>query len=333
VVSVVTPDSGPDADPRPSASSQPATPPPSSAPAASEVDCNGEGVPVTTSAQLMQALEDAEPGTLITLGSGTYPGNFVLSASGTPEAPIRMCGPTDAVLDGGRTEKGYVLHLDSVSHVQLAGFSIRNGQKGLMGDATTNSVIDGLTISGIGDEALHLRAHSTDNLIIGTTISDTGNRREKFGEGIYIGTAESNWCDITDCEPDRSDRNVIRDNDISGTTAESLDLKEGTTGGIVQNNTFDGSELVEDDADSWVDVKGNDWVIEGNVGTNSPRDGFQTHQILDGWGDRNVFRANTATVDGAGFGYSLTPELENVVTCDNITTGAGEGLSNVDCSS
>ena len=38
---------------------------------------------------------------------------------------------------------------------------------------------------------------------------------------------------ITDCEPDRSDRNVVAGNTISDTTAESIDIKEGTTGGTV----------------------------------------------------------------------------------------------------
>ena len=99
----------------------------------------------------------------------------------------------------------------------------------------------------------------------------------------------------------------------------------------MRGNTFDGSRIVG--ADSWVDVKGNDWVIEGNVGTNSPLDGFQTHEIgKGGWGTRNVFRDNTANVNGPGFGFSLTPVRDNVVACDNQVSSAGEGFSNVTCS-
>ncbi|MGH9187273.1 MAG: hypothetical protein ACRD0U_15885 [Acidimicrobiales bacterium] len=48
-------------------------------------------------------------------------------------------------------------------------------------------------MSDIGDEAIHLRAFSTDNLAIGNTIRNTGLRRDKFGEGIYVGSAVSNW--------------------------------------------------------------------------------------------------------------------------------------------
>lgn len=332
-VAVLTLRGAPDAGPQPSpdVSSSAPEPPPSGS-GAGGADCSGATVTVATARELQDALDDAEPGVSILLQPGTYPGSFTATTSGTPDAPIRLCGSPDAVLDGGRVDGGYVLHLDRVAHWQLAGFSIRNGQKGLMADGVTQTTIENLTVSHIGDEAVHLRAHSTDNLISGNVIRDTGKRRAKFGEGIYIGTAESNWCDITDCEPDRSDRNAVIGNTISGTTAESVDVKEGTTGGRVEDNVFDGAQLVEDDADSWVDIKGNDWVIRGNTGTNSPGDGYQTHEILDGWGRGNVFSANVANVNGPGWGYAVTRRLNNVVDCSNAASGAGEGVSNIECS-
>ncbi|MCU1424390.1 MAG: hypothetical protein JWM51_681, partial [Microbacteriaceae bacterium] len=74
------------------------------------------------------------------------------------------------------------------------------------------------------------------------------------------------------------------------------------------------------------------YVIEANTGRNSPMDGFQTHEILDGWGTDNVFRNNVAEVNGPGFGYSLTPERDNVVECSNTASGAKGGDMNVTCS-
>ncbi|MGD8194300.1 right-handed parallel beta-helix repeat-containing protein [Herbiconiux sp. P18] len=322
------------ADAAPNAGGSTSTPAPApapGAPGAPSAECSGATETVSTSSQLQTALDDATPGAVIMLSPGQYPGNFTATTSGTAEAPIRLCGGSDSVLDGGRIDDGYVLHLDAVSNWEVSGFAIRNGQKGLMADGTTDTLIQGLTVSNIGDEAIHLRGFSSDNTVSGNTISDTGQRKPQFGEGVYIGTAESNWCDITDCDPDASDRNIISDNTFRATTAENIDIKEGTTGGEVSRNTFDGSALVEDDGDSWVDVKGNDWVIENNIGTDSPQDGFQVHEIVDGWGTRNVFRANVAQVDGPGFGYSITPERENVVECSNSASGAGEGLSNMDC--
>lgn len=296
---------------------------------ADQYSCPDDATGVSTSSELQAALDDARPGAAIELAPGEYVGRFTITVSGTPDQPIRLCGTEDSVLDGGGTSKGYVLHLENVSNWMLSGFSVRNGQKGVMADATTDSVFHDLVISQIGDEALHLRRFSTGNLVTGNTISDTGLRKPKFGEGIYIGTAESNWCDISDCGPDRSDGNTIENNVVSATTAESVDIKEGTSSGVLRGNSFDGAGIVE--ADSWVDVKGNDWVIESNIGENSPLDGFQTHEILDGWGTGNVFRANTAVVNGPGFGFSLTPLRDNVVECSNQTSSAGEGLANTDC--
>jgi len=262
---------------------------------------------------------------------GIYRGNFVASVSGTPDRPITLCGTTGSILDGGSTDKGYVFHLNHATHWILQGFSVTDGQKGVVADGTVGSTIERLTVSGIGDEGIHLRDQSTDNLVAGNTVSRTGLRTPKFGEGIYIGTANSNWCDVSGCQPDHSDRNTVADNDISGTTAESVDIKEGTSGGILRGNRFDGTGMTA--ADSWVDVKGNGWTIEGNSGSNSPRDGFQVHNVYKGWGTDNVFRSNSAAVDGPGYGFHLAPVLANVVLCSNTASGAGQGLSNARCSS
>jgi hypothetical protein len=198
-----------------------------------------------------------------------------------------------------------------------------------MADGTVGSILQGLTVYHTGHEAIHLRTNSTDNTVRGNRVSDTGHLKKKYGEGIYVGTASPNWCKVNACNPDRSDRNILVGNTIFGTTAESVDIKEGTTGGILVGNSFDGSHIT--DADSWVDVKGNAWVVENNTGVHSPGDGFQTHEILDGWGTNNVFRNNIAHVDGPGYGFAMTPALANVVECNNSVTGAASGKTVPPC--
>jgi hypothetical protein len=291
--------------------------------------CPAATVTVADAAGLSVALEQAGPGTSIALADGVYPGTFTAAAKGTADRPIFLCGGAGAVIDGGGIKKGYGLHLDGADHWRLAGFTVRNAQKGVMGDSVNHSMISGLTVTAIGDEAIHLRKFSSDNVVENNVISDTGNRREKFGEGVYIGTATSNWPGITGGAPDTSDRNVVRGNTISGTTAEAVDIKEGTTGGTVTGNTFDGTAITG--ADSWVDVKGNNWTISGNTGQRSPADGFQTHQVHDGWGRGNTFTGNIARVDGPGYGFHLAPVEDNRVACDNKAIGAAEGLANVPC--
>ncbi|TFD53170.1 hypothetical protein E3T46_04285 [Cryobacterium sp. Hh11] len=306
------------------------TPQLAEAPTARDVaGCPRATINVASADELSSALIDAAPGDVIGLADGNYQGNFVATTSGTVDEPITLCGGTDSVLDGGDPMNGYVMHLDGAQYWNLVGFSVTNGQKGVMADGTVGSTIRALTVSTIGDEAIHLRRFSTDNTVADNTVFDTGLRKPKFGEGVYIGTADSNWCEISGCQPDRSDRNTVTGNSFSQTTSEAVDVKEGTSNGIVSHNTFDGSALSE--ADSWVDIKGNGWVIDSNTGTNSLRDGFQTHEILDGWGTDNIFRNNTAAVNGPGFGYSMTPELSNIVECNNTATGAAEGVMNVTC--
>ncbi|WP_219417323.1 right-handed parallel beta-helix repeat-containing protein [Pseudonocardia nigra] len=308
-------------------------PPPAGSPAqpvGATVCAHEPTVEVSDGYQLVEALAGAEPGTVIGMAPGTYSGNFVATAQGTAERPIALCGTRDAVLDGGEVDGDYALHLDGATHWQLIGFTVSGGQKGVMVDRGSGILIEGLLVEGTGDEAVHLRQHSSDNVVRGNTIRRTGLRKEKFGEGIYIGSAESNWCDQTNCEPDRSDRNVIEGNTISETTSESVDIKEGTTGGVLRNNRFSGAGMTG--ADSWVDVKGNNWTIVGNVGVDAPEDGFQVHEILDGWGLHNTFADNTATVNADGYAINITKNRErNEVACSNTVSGAGKGLSTVDC--
>jgi hypothetical protein len=86
-------------------------------------------------------------------------------------------------------------------------------------------------------------------------------------------------------------------------------------------------------ADAWVNVKGNEWQILGNVGADAPKDGFQTHRILEGWGARNTFADNRATVNGPGYGINITKGGDdNHVACSNTAEGAAKGLSNIACS-
>ncbi|MCZ2816898.1 NosD domain-containing protein [Modestobacter sp. VKM Ac-2984] len=317
------------AAPAPSGASTPATPPP-----AAVAGCEGaQVVDVSTGAQLQRALDDATAGQVIRLADGRYEGNFVATAEATVDAPIHLCGSRGAVLDGGEIDGNYTLHLSGADHWRVTGLTVTGGQKGVMVDAGVGNRIEGLLVTSMGDEAIHLRTHSTDNVVVGNTIRDTGLRKPQFGEGIYVGTAESNWCQISDCEPDRSDRNVVDGNDIAGTTAEAVDIKEGTTGGMLRGNSFDGSDMVE--ADSWVDVKGNDWTVADNTGTAAPVDGFQVHEVVDGWGRGNVFTGNTGSVDGDGYMINVagprTIRENNRVSCDNDAGGADQGISNIDC--
>lgn len=289
-------------------------------------------VAVATTSQLKAALLAVDPGDVVQLDDGTYSGRFVIARSGTPEAPITVRGSRAAVLDGGSLTSGYGLHVDHAADLRLEGFTVSNSLKGIMADGATRVQIANVEVSRIGDEGIHLRALSSDNVIRDSVVRLTGMSTPGFGEGIYIGSAMSNWGLHSAGLPDTSDRNQILNNKILGTTGESIDIKEGSTGGIVRGNSFDGATMANDNfADSWVDVKGNGYLIEANRGENAVMDGFQTHVQLAGWGRDNVLRANVATVNGPGYGFAVDPRAPAIVACDNVVTAAAMGFANVAC--
>jgi len=314
-------------------------------------------VSVDSAAELTAALADAEPGDVITLASGTYDGTFFATRSGTDDAPITLTGPRTAVLSNtergcdpnvpeGRDVKycGLGLHLNNVSGWHLTGFSVRDAAKGIVLDGSSNNVLDGVEVSDVEDEGIHFRTSSSDNILRNSSVHDTGTKQPGFGEGVYLGSAVSNWPKFGEDggdSPDRSDRNQVIDNEIGpNVTAELIDIKEGTVDGVISGNTFDGDGITGDHfSDSWIDAKGNDYILEENIGTftgdGEVVDGYQTHQQVPGAGCGNTWRANESDLGGAsGFAINVTNQSKcgtnpNVVSSDNTVTGADKGLTNI----
>lgn len=288
----------------------------------------GHRVDVTDGRELERALAAVRPGDVVHLAPGTYRGRFGGSVSGTAAAPIDVCGSRQAVLDGGDIDTGYGFHL-TADYWTLQGFSVTGSQKGVVLDEASHNVLRDLEIFGIGDEGVHFRRCSSDNLLADSDIHDVGQADAHSGEGVYVGSAVANWRTCSGGGPDKSDRNRVINNRIGpNTTAESVDIKEGTSGTVVAGNTFDGRGMTA--ADSWVDAKGNTAMISDNTGTHAPRDGFQTHVIIDGWGRGNRFTANRANVEGPGYGFRVQGS-DNTVACDNDVTKAQSGMANVPC--
>ncbi|MFE0734240.1 right-handed parallel beta-helix repeat-containing protein [Streptomyces sp. NPDC058855] len=283
-------------------------------------------VDVSTTAQLRTALANARPGDTIRLADGTYTGNFKATTPGTATARIVLTGSSRAVLTAGG---GYGLHLNGASYWTVAGITVTGGQKGIMTDAADGVVIDGVTVHGLDMEGVHFRNSSRNGVLKNSRVYDTGNDGRGMGEGVYVGSANT----LTD----RSDNVLIIDNvigpDVGG---ESVDIKEGTTGARIVGNTFDGRGLtgVHYD-DSWVDVKGNNVLVEGNRGVNTTNNGFETHSQQSGWGCGTVFRDNHADLTGATGPKRLAIHVAHqsgscrtTVYASNTVTG-GYGLTNI----
>ncbi|MFD5988045.1 right-handed parallel beta-helix repeat-containing protein [Streptomyces cyaneofuscatus] len=283
-------------------------------------------IDVSTAAQLKSALTTVSPGDTIRLADGTYTGNFKATRPGTSGARIILTGSSRAVLTAGG---GYGLHLNGASYWTVHGVTIKGGQKGIMADTANGVVIDSVTVHDLDMEGVHFRKSSRDGVLKNSRIYDTGQNGRGMGEGVYVGTAN----DLSD----RSDNAQILNNTIGpDVRGENVDIKEGTTGARIIGNTFDGNGLTGANYDdSWVDVKGNNVLVEGNRGSRTTNNGYETHTQQSGWGCGTVFRNNTSNLSGATGDRQLAVNVTNnsagcrtTVYASNTVTG-GRGLTNI----
>jgi parallel beta-helix repeat protein len=259
-------------------------------------------VRVANARELVKALANAKPGDHIRMADGVYRGGFVVRRSGTEDQPITLCGTRAAILEVGTIQSGYALHLQGASHWKLAGFTVRRARKGIMTDGASHNELSALEVHTIGDEGVHFRRHSHDNLIRDSWIHHVGRDTPFYGEAVYLGSARSNWRTYTRGRPDASDRNRVIGNVLGPeVTAEGVDAKEGTRGGVIAGNVFHGHGATA--ADSWVDLKGSEYRVEGNRGTYDPKRPWRGAVVISaspgGWGERNVVGENHPVPIGA----------------------------------
>ncbi|WP_407359220.1 discoidin domain-containing protein [Microbacterium sp. LTA6] len=317
---------------------------------------DGDIVDVDTAAELSAAITAAEPGRTIRLAAGTYRGSFIATDSGTAAKPITLTGPRSAIIINNGSSgtlsgcpqptsgwnSGYGLWLFGASYWNVKGVTVAESKKGIVLDTATHVNIDGVLVRDIEEEGVHFRRSSADGTIRNSEITRVGLVKPGYGEGVYLGSANSNFdCYGDSSGRDRSDRVQVLDNTFGpGIAAEHIDIKEGTEGGVIRGNKFDGKGISgENSADSWIDVKGNGYLIEGNTGTfSSPGtfvNGYETHNPLTGYGCGNIWRSNTSNLGGVGkyavfiSSTSKCSSNPNKVYASNTVANAVTGLTNV----
>ncbi|MFD0560142.1 cellulose binding domain-containing protein [Stackebrandtia endophytica] len=320
---------------------------------------SGAVIDVGTADELTAALASVQPGDTIALAPGEYRGSFRSTNAGTAQQPITITGPADAVLvnpgPSGTApscpapepgwNSGYGFWLYEAPHWMIEGFTVADSKKGIVIDDSSHVTIDGVRVQRIDDEGVHFRKSSSDGVIRDSVVEHTGLAQPQYGEGVYIGSAVSNWrCYGNTGGADRSDRVQVLDNRIGPWVgAEHIDVKEGTFGGVIAGNTFHGQGLSgQNYADSWVDVKGVDYLIEGNTGDfESPgvfAHGYEVHgpttspAFPNGCG--NVWRNNHSDLGGVGgWAVNVTTQSRcdspNIVYASNTVSGATNGLTNI----
>lgn len=318
-------------------------------------------VNVATATELYAAIDGAQPGDLINMADGTYlmdGAQADCTVDGTADLPIALFGSRKAIITTGDYNNGhYGLHA-SGDYWRFLGFRVTNAKKGFVMDGAKFAYIEGLEVDTVGQEAVHFRSASSDGIIKNCVIHDTGLSSPSFAEGVYVGSAVSNWGtayngvyygENNGTGPDRSDRCQVLDNHIWNTRAEGVDAKEGTVDGLIQGNLFEACGWTgANSADSAIDMKGNNWTVAQNTispllpdGTvpgdattpvSSFLDALQTHVVSTGCGENNIFTGNILRGTIPGYLVSITPSPgthNNIVYDDNYGPGAQSGVSNI----
>ena len=253
-----------------------------------------------------------------------------MKANGTSANPVWICGPRSAVLSGPGITGNGGFRVDGASYLRIAGMTVRNSQKGISVMNSNHVAVSDVLVEHLGEEAIHLKNNTTDSVVVGNTIRDTGLQTPTYGEGVYVGTAQGNWCKYNGCNADASNRNAIVANHISRTSSEPIDLKEGAVDGTVWGNTLDGGSMKV--GETLISVQTNNWVVAHNTGANAKEDGIQVWQAYEVWGRNNTLYANTFTSGIPGYGVRVAyVNIGNVVGCDTYVPSSSDGISNKTC--
>ncbi|MBQ8825238.1 MAG: right-handed parallel beta-helix repeat-containing protein [Ruminococcus sp.] len=291
-------------------------------------------ITVSNTDEIISALKNASAGDEIILKSGVYENDkwvgvwavFASSAEGTKEHPIilRSEDPENpAVLKGVNPENKMGLYITG-DYWKIENIAVSTAHKGIVLDNSNFSVISNCEVYNTGSEGIHLRDNSSDCIIDSCYIHDTGVISAGFGEGVYIGSAKSTTDYGYKC-----DNNIIKNCSFGPNIAsEHIDIKEYTTGTIIESCTFDGTGISGANyADSFVDIKGNNVIVRNNTGYRNQNENitiaFQVGVQVEGWGQENEIYNNTVYMDTEK-GYVVNGWDSSATVYENIRIPDGE---------
>lgn len=259
---------------------------------------------VSTVQELKDALHSAQAGDEIVLKEGTYQDDtgwtpFSSDGEGTEESPIiiRSENPDSmAEIMCTDPQNDIALYVTG-DYWEIKDLKVSTAQKGIVLDSSNHSVISNCEVYNVGSEGVHFRDGSSYCTIKDSYIHDTGVVSKGYGEGVYVGsyfeeTKYSHQCDY----------NTVQNCTFKNVAAEHVDIKELTTGTMVENCTMYGAGMSgENYSDSFVDIQGNGCTVRNNVCYQEQNetivDAFQVHIILDGWGFDNQVYGNQCYFD------------------------------------
>jgi len=296
-------------------------------------DTQAARVDVYSGEELQQAIQTAVAGDEIVLQAGGYESvatgslsgfsnaHYFGSANGTVQKPItlRSASATNRqVLRGATYDKKIGLYITGDYWI-IKDIEVTNSAKGIVLDNSNRSIIDNVVVHNIGEEAIHLRDNSSNNLVKNSKVYNTGLKSPGTGEAFYVGSHPGSDDGKGYVYGAACNNNVIGGNTIGpGIAAEHIDIKEGTSGTVFEFNTMNGVGISgQNSADGFIDIKGKNALIRGNKayrnGESNIKHAFETHSEAD----NNTFIGNQVDLDG-GNDYLLFASVGvNHVASDN----------------
>lgn len=262
-------------------------------------------------ATIQKAVDMLMPGDGVILEDGTYFQDFATVRSGTEGNLIVIKGSKDAIVKGS----GKAVKIVEIRHsyIALTGFTVDGlgagdgskkedyrdklvyiqGLEPFVG--ITGLKVIGMNLTNAGGECLRVKYFFHKNEIAHNTISHCGvydflfQDGGKNGEGIYVGTAPEQVAKDKNptTDTDTSSDNWIHNNVIDTEGNECVDIKEGSSGNLVENNSCTGQK---DPESGGLDARGSGNIfrnneIFGNIGAgirlggDTSNDGIETSII------------------------------------------------------
>ncbi len=274
-------------------------------------------VNVSTVADLTSATLNAKAGDTIWVAPGKYElpssncqndkfvnetgrdcGRIWLGADGTAANPVVLAGSAPAnppEIYGTAVNSNYGIHVTG-NYVVLKNLKIHTFSKGVVFDNSVGALMEDCEVYHTGTELVHVRDSSQQVTLNRNFIHGSGYDVAQYGEGIYVGSYYKAWASSQQSDQTagfwgesasqhrysgydwRVNDTKITCNIVKATTAENIDVKEGTVRGVVQGNMFIGDstnydgQVDHDDAN--IDMKGASWTVTGNYFYNSKKQGL-----------------------------------------------------------
>jgi hypothetical protein len=264
---------------------------------------------------------EARAGDTVVVGPGTYPG-FTTARSGRPGAPVRIVGSAAVIRGDGDGRLVEVNH----DHISIEGFEIARADILVwVFQATGVRVVNNVLRDAAG-ECVRLKYFSTGNEVAGNRVERCGRDfdagdDQKNGEGVYIGTSPEQTDRNPTSEPDASNDNWVHDNVVTS-PAECVDIKEGASGNLVENNVCSGGK---DPDGAGFSARGNGNVFRANTSSGNKGAGIRLGGDGDDDGLDNVVVGNRL-VGNEGYGVKIRREPQRQI-CGNEVADNDESAS------